>query len=148
MPRDGAQPANDPERSATSVPRISVLRRVRLHTISDRFRTEIFENFRGREILRSKSREIAPKSMSLRAARHAHDPQRSPTSVPSVGMLQRVRLRAISDRKFRKFCAAVKLCVRNRARSRRNPCRLVVHSLLTSLTGPQHMCRASACCSA
>ena len=51
--------------------------------------------FRARKILRSKSREIAPKSMLFRGAQHAHDPQRSPTTVPSVGMLWRVRLRAV-----------------------------------------------------
>ena len=38
--------------------------------------------------------------------------------------------------------------VRNRARSCRNPCRLVVHSLATSRTGPQARFRASACCGA
>ena len=51
------------------------------------FRTEIFENFRGREILRSKSREIAPKSMPPRGAQLADDPQRSPTTMPSAGVL-------------------------------------------------------------
>ena len=46
-------------------------------------------------ILGSKSREIAPKSMRPGGAQLAHDPQRSSTSVLSVGMLRRVRLRAI-----------------------------------------------------
>ena len=59
-----------------------------LERISDR-------NFRGRKILRSKSREIAPKSMPPGGAQLAPDPERSPTSVPSVGMLRHVRLRAI-----------------------------------------------------
>ena len=73
-----------------------------------RFPTEIYENFRGRKILRSKSREIAPKSMPPCGAKLAHDPQRSPTTVPSVRMLRHVRLRAISDRNFRKIFAAAK----------------------------------------
>ena len=34
--------------------------------------------------------------------------------------------------------------VRNRARSRRNPCRLVIQSLATSRRGPQALCGASA----
>ena len=51
--------------------------------------------WRGREIFHPKSREIAPKSMPPGDAQLANDPQRSPTSVPSVGMLWRVRLRAV-----------------------------------------------------
>ena len=38
------------------------------------FRTEIFENFRGRKSLRSKSREIAPKVMRLGGAQLCNDP--------------------------------------------------------------------------
>ena len=51
--------------------------------------------FAAATIFRSKSREIAPKIMPLGYAQLAHDPRRSRTSVPSVGMLRRVRLRAI-----------------------------------------------------
>ena len=112
------------------------------------FRSKFSKILRGRKILRSKSREIAPKSMPPGGAQLAHDSQRSPTTVPSVRGLQYVRLRAVRDRKFRKFVAAAKFFDRNRVRSRRNPCCLVVRSLLTILRGPQHPCRASACCGA
>ena len=47
------------------------------------------------KFLRSKSREIAPKSMPPCVAQLAYDPQRSLTTMPSVGMLRRVRLHAI-----------------------------------------------------
>ena len=59
------------------------------------FRPKVSKNFRGRQILHSKSRVIAPKSMPAGCAQLAHDPERSPASVPSVGMLRHVRLRAI-----------------------------------------------------
>ena len=61
--------------------------------ISDRF-----GNFRGREILLSKSREIAPKSMAPGGAQLPRDPYRSRASVASVSMLCRVRFRAIRSR--------------------------------------------------
>ena len=76
------------------MPSVGMLRRVRLRAILSGFPTEIFA-FRGRKILRLNSREIAPKSMPPVGAELAHDPRRSPTAVPSVGMLRRVRLRAI-----------------------------------------------------
>ena len=60
-------------------------------------------------------------------------------------MIARVSER-ILDRNFRKFCAAAKFCVRNRVRSRRNPRRRVVRSLLTTRRGPRQLLRASACC--
>ena len=41
-----------------------------------------------------------------------------------------------------------KFCDRNRARSRRNPCRQLVRSFLTTLRGPRPLCRASARCGA
>ena len=63
-------------------------------------------------------------------------------------MLWRVRFEADFGPKFSKNFAAAKFCVRNRARSRRNPCRLVVRSLLTTCRGPQHLLRASVCCAA
>ena len=72
------------------------------------FGSQISKKFRGRKILRSKSREIAPKFMPLGGAELDHDPKRSPTAVRSVGMLWRVRLRRISDRKIRKIFAAAK----------------------------------------
>ena len=41
-----------------------------------------------------------------------------------------------------------KFCVQNRVRSRGTPCCPLVHGLLASLRGPQHLCRVSACCAA
>ena len=78
------------------------------------FEPKFSTNFRNRKLLRSKSLEIAPKSMSPVGAQLAHDSERSPTTVPSVGMLRHVRLHAgLFDRNFRKFFAAAKFCVRN-----------------------------------
>ena len=74
-----------------------MLRRVRSRAIKNEFRTE---NFRGRKILRSKSREIAPKSVSLGDAQPRTDPERSRTSVPSVSMLRRGRLHALWNEFF------------------------------------------------
>ena len=54
----------------------------------------------------------------------------------------------ISDRNFRKIFAAAKFCVRNRARSRRNPRCPTTPSLAARHEGPQTLCRASACCGA
>ena len=56
--------------------RAHVLRvwQLRFRAVRTGFRTEIFENFRGRKILRSKSREIAPKSMPPGGAQLPHDP--------------------------------------------------------------------------
>ena len=63
-------------------------------------------------------------------------------------MLWRVRFGPDFGPKFSKIFAAAKFFIRNCARSRRNPCRLVVRSFLTTLRGPQHLFRASACCGA
>ena len=64
MPFGDAQLALDLKRSPTYVPSIGMLRRIRLRAIRSGFPTENFEKkIRGREILRSKSREIAPKSV-------------------------------------------------------------------------------------
>ena len=62
---------------------------------SVRFSIEIFENFCGCKIFRSKSREIAPKSAPLDDAQPPGEPQRSPNMVPSVGTPRRVRFRAM-----------------------------------------------------
>ena len=59
-----------------------------------------------------------------------------------------VRFGADFGPKFSKIFAAAKFFVRNRARSRRNPYRLVLHSFLTTPRGPQHLLRGSACCNA
>ena len=97
-------------------------------------------NFRGRKNLRSKSHGNAPKFMPPGGAQLLDDPQRSPTSVPSVSMLRQVRFRAIRGGFRTENFAAAKFCVRNCARTRRNSCRLVTHSCLTTLRGPQHLC--------
>ena len=76
MPPGGAQLHHDLKMSLTSVQSVSMLCRVRLRAISSGFElwTETFENyFRGRKILRSKSREIAPKSMPPGGAQLPHD---------------------------------------------------------------------------
>ena len=57
-----------------SVPSVSMLCRVRFCAIRGGFRTEIFENFRGRKIFRSKSCEMAPKSMTPGGAQLPRDP--------------------------------------------------------------------------
>ena len=82
--------------------------------------------------------------MPLGGAQLADGPQRSFTTMPSVGTPRHVGLHVICDRNFRKFIAAVRFCSQNRVRSRRNPCRSVVRSLLTALRGPRQLCRASA----
>ena len=116
------------------------------------FRSKISKIFRGRTIFRSKSREIAPKFVPLGGAQLAHDPQRSPTTVPSVSMLRRVRFfcdsKRISDRKFRNFFAAAKFRVRNCARLRRKSRCPTTPSLAARQEGPQTLCRASARCGA
>ena len=54
-----------------------------------------------------------------------------------------------SGPKFSEIFAAAKFFVQNWARSRRNPYRLVVQSLITTLEAcPKHLLRASACCAA
>ena len=63
-------------------------------------------------------------------------------------MLWRGRFGSDFGPKFSKIFAAAKFCGRSRTRSRRNPCRLVVHSFLTTRRGPRHLLRASACCDA
>ena len=75
-----------------------MLRRVRFRAIRSGFRTENFRktfNFRSRKISRPESREIAPKSALPDDAKPCHEASRSPNTVPSVGMLRRVRFRAI-----------------------------------------------------
>ena len=57
-----------------------------------RFPTEIFENF---SLPRNFAFEIAPKSMPPEGAQLGNDPQRSATTVPSVGMLRPVKLSSI-----------------------------------------------------
>ena len=62
------------------------------------FGPKISNFFRGRKILRSKSREIAPKSVPLDDAQPRRDPQRSPTTVQSVGTREAARLHAVHSR--------------------------------------------------
>ena len=62
------QPGHDPQRSPNTVLSVGMPRHVRFGAILGEFLTEIFENyFRGREIFRSKSREIAPTFAPLSA---------------------------------------------------------------------------------
>ena len=107
MPAGVAQLPHDPRRSATSVQSVGMLRRVRLRAVlSGNYSDRNFRNFSAaakifvRNGVRSRRN---PCRLVVRTAQLAHDPRRSPTSVPSVGILWRVRLRAISDRKFSKF---------------------------------------------
>ena len=110
-------------------------------SISDR-NFQIF----SRPHFRPKSREIVPKSMPIAGARPRNGPQRSPCTMLSVGMLWRGGFCRDLDRNFSKFSAAAKFYVRNRARSCRNRCRVVVRGLATSRRGPHAQCKASACC--
>ena len=68
------------------------MRRVRFGAIFGEFLTEIFENFPRPQHF---GFEIAPKSAVPRVLQPAHEPQRSPVTVPSARMLRRVRFRAI-----------------------------------------------------
>ena len=97
MPIGGAQPCHEPQRSPSTVPSVGMLRHVRLHAICGESRTENFEFFRGRKILRPKSREIAPKSLSIGDAQSCHEPQRYPSTVPS-GQRRHTMARRISPR--------------------------------------------------
>ena len=94
VPPGCAQLCHDPVRSRTSVASVSLLCRVKLCAFGPKFS----QNFRGRKILRSKPREIAPKSLPPGGAQLRQDPSRSRTSVASVSLLCRVRLCAIRSR--------------------------------------------------
>ena len=94
-------------------------------TSSRRSRRIFYFRFRrDGALLRSKSREIAPKTAVPHVLKPGHDPPRSPDTVPSVGMPRHVRFGAILGELrtefFEKNFAAAKFCDRNRARSRRN----------------------------
>ena len=97
IPLCDAQLPRHCQRSTTTVRSVGTLRRVRFRAIRNGFRTEIFENFSRPQNFRSRSREIAPKSMPAVDAQPCHDPQRSRTTVLSVGMLRRVRFRPICN---------------------------------------------------
>ena len=98
------------------MPSVGTPRHVRFGAILGEFRIEFRKKFRGREILRSKPREIAPKPAVPHVLQPSHGPQRSPDTVPSVGMLRRVRFGAILseflNEIFEKIFAAAKIrCV-------------------------------------
>ena len=59
------------------------------------FGPKILQLFRGREIFRPKSREIAPKSMPIGDAQPCREATRSQSILRSGGMLRNVRFRAI-----------------------------------------------------
>ena len=63
-----------------------------MRRIFSEFLIEIFENFPTPQHF---GVEIAPKSAVPRVLQPGHDPQRSPDTVSSVGMLWRVRFGAI-----------------------------------------------------
>ena len=74
-------------------------------------------------------------SAIVEAQKKISDANRSAKSSASIRVPRRAGLRRDSDRKFRKIFAAAKFCVRNRARSRRNPHRLATPCLATSRKG-------------
>ena len=86
------------------------------------FRTQSFATVKNLRNFRSK---FAPQCMPPGGAQLAHGLQRSPTAVPSVGMLRRESLRAIRcgfpTEIFEKNFAAAKVCIRNRVRSHQIP---------------------------
>ena len=87
VPPGGAQLADDPQRFPTTVPSVGVLIASDSQRNSDRISPKFSKKFRGRKILRSKSCEIAPKSVPPGGAQLPHDPKRSPTTVLGVGVL-------------------------------------------------------------
>ena len=107
-------------------------------SISDR-NFQIF----SRPHFRPKSREIVPKSMPIAGAQPRHESKRSLCTVLSVGMLWHGGFRRdFFGSKFFKIFRG-RFFVRNRARSCRNPCRLLVRGLATSHRGPKTQCCAS-----
>ena len=94
---------------------VGILWRVRLRASKVPFGSKIFDikNFfapAGKIFVRNGVRSRRnPCRLVVRTAQLAHDPRRSPTSVPSVGMLSCVRLRANSARKFSKFFGGRKI---------------------------------------
>ena len=149
MPPGGAQLPDDPQRSPTSVASVSMLRRVRLRAVLNGFSTEISENFARPQIFAFR---IAGDRAEVLAAWWCAACSR-PLEVLNICAERRHAAaceiacgsQRISVRMFRKIFAAAKFCVRNRVRSRRHPCRLMLRSLHTTRKGPQQLSRASAC---
>ena len=145
VPAVDAQSRHDPQRSPNTVPGVGMLRSVRFRAVPSGFRTEIFEKVSWP---RNFAFGIVRNSVLAADAQPRNDPQRSPITVPSVGMLRRVRFHAVLNgfrtEIFEIFARPPQFCVRNRPRSRRNPCRSLTRSLATTLRGPQSLCRASA----
>ena len=81
-------------------------------------------------------------------ARPCRESNTSTTTLPSVGMPRRVGLNAKSaqfgPKIFRKYFATAKVSVRDRLRSRQNPCRPTMPGLAASQTRPQRHCKVSA----
>ena len=107
MPFADAELADDRQRSAANILIVKALRHVKFCSILSGFPTETFEKFSRLQnfAFDFKSRVITPKIMPPGFAQLAFDPQRSVTTVQSIGMLRHVRSRAISDRKFINFCS-------------------------------------------
>ena len=148
MPAYGAQPAHDPQRSPATLPSVNMPWHVRLRAVRVEFRIEIFEKFN----FFTAAKFCALTRVKNHAGRWCAARSR-PSEVPSNSAERRHapareiarNSNRISGRKFRKFVTAAKFCVRTRARSHQNPCRPVLRRLLTTLRGPQQLCRASAC---
>ena len=68
------------------------MRRARFGAIFGEILTEIFANFPRPQHF---GYEIAPRFSLFRVLQPAHEPQRSPVTVPSVGMPRHVRFGAI-----------------------------------------------------
>ena len=139
--------------SRPSFASVSMLRRVIFCAIRNGFGPNFSKNiinFRGRKNF---AFEIAQKRAEINAAWWCAASSR-PLEVPNISCERKHAVpRAIacdseqfSEPYFRNFSRPQKFCVRNRARSRQNPWRLAVRSFLTTLRGPKHLLRASACC--
>ena len=153
VPPDDAKPLREPQTSPNIVPSVGTLRRVRFRVILSGFRTENFEKFSRPP--QNFASGIARDRAKLRAARQRHASPRAREVPKHCAERRHAAAREIPcdsqripDRKFRKIFAAAKFCVRNRARSRRNPRCPTTPSLAARHEGPQTLCRASAWCGA
>ena len=126
-----------------------MLCRVRFRAIRGEFRTEIFAAAKFGVRNRARSRQNPCRLVVRSFPTIPRGPQHLLRASAYCAACDCVRFGADFGPKFSKIMfAAAKLAVRNRARSRRNSCRLVVHSFLAILNSAKHLLRASACCAA